>query len=156
LAQNNGGAKEGRAMTNEEVVRNACQVIWSEGQVDRVAEFYHEDFTSDYPMTNWGEGLAGIKNLATEVRVGMPDYREHIDLLIDGGDSIVVQLTIKGTHTGPMSGLPPTGKAVEFRDMTICRVKDGKIIEQRGLSDLLTLYYQLGMVQLPTAGEAVS
>ena len=40
-------------MTNEEIVRNACRVVWTEGDVSRVGEFYAEDFQAHYPITNW-------------------------------------------------------------------------------------------------------
>jgi predicted ester cyclase len=32
-----------------------------------------------------------------------------------------------------MNGMQPTGKAVTFRDVTIPKLRDGKIIEQRPL-----------------------
>ena len=136
-------------MTNEELVRTACQVIWTEGDVSRIGEFYAENFQADYPMTDWGTGLEGAKKLALEIRKGFPDYRERIDELIDAGDRIVVRLTIQGTHKGEYGGLPPTGNSVEFRDVTICRIENGKIVEQSGLSDLLTLFIQLGLIELP-------
>ena len=139
-------------MTNEEIVRTACRVVWSEGQVDRMGEFYADDFKADYPMTDWGVGLAGAMKLAANVRVGLPDYRERIDELFDAGENIIVRLTIQGTHNGPMGGIAPTGKSVEFRDVTILRLRDGKIVEQRGLSDHLTLYRQLGLIELPQPG----
>jgi len=136
-------------MTNADIVREACRVIWTEGDLSRVAEFYSEDFTADYPMTNWGTGIEGIQHLASAQREAFPDYREHIDALYDAGDQIIVKLTIRGTHKGPLPGLPPTGKKIEFRDVTICRVEDGKIVEQSGLSDHLTIYQQLGVIELP-------
>jgi predicted ester cyclase len=80
------------------------------------------------------------------VRVGLPDCREEIKLLIDGGESIVVELLIEGTHTRPMNGMAPTGKAVAFRDITIRRQRGGKIREQRGLSHHLTMFQQLGVI----------
>ena len=61
---------------NAEIVREACQVVWTEAQIDRVAEFHAEDFTADYAFTDWGEGIEGVKVLAASVRVGPPDYRE--------------------------------------------------------------------------------
>ena len=136
-------------MTNEELVRNACQVIWTDGDVSRIGEFYAEDFQANYPMTNWGTGLEGAKNLALEIRAAFPDYRERIDELIDAGDRIIVRLTIQGTHQGDYGGLPATGKSVEFTDVTICRIENGRIVEQSGLSDLLTLFVQLGLIELP-------
>ena len=57
-----------------------------------------------------------------------------------------MELLIEGTHTGPMNGMALTGKAVAFRDVTILKLRDGKIIEQRGLSDYLTMFQQLSMI----------
>jgi steroid delta-isomerase-like uncharacterized protein len=133
-------------MTNEELVRTACKVVWTDGDISRIGEFYAEDYEADYPMTDWGEGLEGIKNLAIEQRRAFPDYREEIDELIDGGDKIVVVLTIRGTNKGPFSGMPATGKSFEIRDVTICTCKDGKIVKQSGLSDYLAAYVQLGII----------
>ena len=136
-------------MTNEDVVRAACQAIWTNGEVDRIGEFYADDFRADYPITNWGEGLAGAKALAMEIREGFPDYREQIDELYCDGNAVIVKLTIRGTHTGPMPNLPPTGKTVEFRDVTICEIENGKIAKQSGLSDYLTMMLQLGAIEMP-------
>ena len=64
------------AMTNEEVVRAACQVVWSDGDVSRAGEFYSDDFKADYPMTNWGMGLEGVKNLARRIVESRSRLRE--------------------------------------------------------------------------------
>ena len=105
-----------------------------------------DDVTADYPFTDWGKGIEGVKALAASVRVGLPDYREEIKPLIDGGDYIVVELLTDGNHTGPINGIEPTGKAVAFLHASIFRLRDGKIIEQRGLSDYLTMFQQLGVL----------
>ena len=132
--------------SNADIVREACHVVWTEGQVDRVEDFYAEAFSADYAFTDWGSGIEGVKALATSVRVGLPDYREEIKLLIDGGEYIAVELLILGTHTGPMNGMEPTGKVVAFPDVTILSLRGGRIIEQRSLSDYLTVFQQLGVI----------
>ena len=63
---------------NEEIVRNAMQVIWNECDISRVGEFYSKDFKADYPHTNWGLGLEGICLLATQVHKDLPNYEENI------------------------------------------------------------------------------
>ena len=124
-----------------DVVREACQVIWSDGDTARVAEFYAEDFEADYPNTDWGEGLAGVAALAEQCRVDLPGYTEHIDELIEAGDEVVVRLTITGTNR-------KTSETVSFRDVSMLTVKDGRITRQRGLTDYLSLYLQLGVIKL--------
>ena len=130
---------------NAEIVREACHVVWTEGEVDRVPEFYAEDFTAGYAFTDWGKGIQGVKALAASVRVGLPDHREEIKPLIDGGEYITVELLIEGRQTG-LVRMEPRGKAVAFRDVTILRLRDGKIIEQRGLSDYLTMFQQPSVI----------
>ena len=55
--------------------------------------------------------------------MGLPDYREEIKLLIDGGEYIVVELLIEGTHAGTINGMEPMGKLVAFRDVPILKLR---------------------------------
>ena len=128
-------------INNEQLVRDAMQTIWNECDVSRVSEFYSDNFEADYPHTDWGNGLEGLCNLATQVHNDLPGYTEHIEQLIDAGDKIVVVLSISGSH-------PVTDDEISFRDVTIITIKDGKIINQRGTGDLLTLYEKLNMITL--------
>jgi predicted ester cyclase len=131
---------------NEQLVRDAMQIIWNECAVSRVSEFYSDDFEADYPHTDWGAGLEGICALATQVHNDLPGYKEHIEQLIDAGDKIIVMLSISGSH-------PVSSDEIIFRDVTVLTIKNGKIISQQGVGDLLTLYEQLGMINLPSNPE---
>lgn len=135
---------------NEKIVRDACHVIWTEGDTNRTSEFYAKDYKADYPFGDgWGVGVDGVKAFADSIRTGFPDYAEEIvDILVDG-DTVAVKLRVTGTHTGPINGIPPTNRKVDFRDMTILKIKDGKITEQSGLTDNLTLFAQIGVLELP-------
>ena len=116
---------------NEQLVRDAMRVIWNQCDISRVSDFYSDNFVADYPHTDWGNGLEGLCNLATQVHNDLPGYTEHIEQLIDAGDKIVVVLSISGAH-------PESGDKISFRDVTILTIKDGKIINQTGVGDLLT------------------
>jgi predicted ester cyclase len=85
--------------------------------------------------------LEGLCNLATQVHNDLPGYTENIDQLIDAGDRIIVILSISGSH-------PVSGDEISFRDVTVLTIKDGKIVNQRGVGDLLTLYEKLNMITL--------
>ena len=133
-------------MKNADIARKAYHFVWNEGQIDRVPEFYSENFKADYAFADWGTGIEGAKALAASVRIGLPGCREEIKLLINGGGYIVVELLIEGTHTGPMNGMEPTGKSVAFRVVTFRKFRDGKIVEQRSLSEYLTMFQQLDVI----------
>ena len=109
--------------TAGEVVREACRVICKVGQVERVPEFYSEDFEADYPMTERGRGLPGVAALAESVRNILPGYAEHIDELVEAGYEVVVRLTITGNE-------PRKGAGVRFRDVSMLTVRNGKICRE--------------------------
>jgi len=44
------------------------------------------------------------------MRVSMSDLVMRVDLMTAEGDKVVILYTGKGTSTGPLSGMPPTGK----------------------------------------------
>ena len=121
---------------SEDIVREAMQVVWTDGDISRVSEFYAESFKADYPFPDWGEGLEGVSALASKVRVDLPGYREDIEELLIADEEVIVVLKISGFH-------PTTNEEVSFRDVTILTLENEKIISQRGLSDLFSLYLKL-------------
>ena len=127
---------------SEDIVREAMQVIWTDGDISRVREFYADNFKADYPFPDWGEGLKGLSALALKVREDLPGYREDIEELLISGNEIIVVLQISGYH-------PSTNEKIDFRDVTILTLENEKIIKQRGLTDLFSLYLKLGLIDLP-------
>jgi predicted ester cyclase len=65
---------------------------------------------------------------------------------------IIVRLAVQGTNLGDYGGIPATGKKVDFRHVTVCRLQSGLIVEQWGLSDNLSLSTQPGLVDAPRIG----
>ena len=69
----------------------------------------------------------------TEVRNAFPDMVFSVNLLIESGDLIVSNWSVKGTHTGAaFYDVAPSGKPVEINGTTILRMRDGKIVEHWG------------------------
>ncbi len=63
------------------------------------------------------------------VLTGMPDVKATISLWVVEDDLVTAVVTFKGTHTGTLLGVAPTGKPVTFSIIDIWRVKDGKLAE---------------------------
>jgi len=69
----------------------------------------------------------------TQVRSAIPDMTFSVDLLIESGDLIVSNWTVRGTHTGtPFYSVGASGRPVEINGTAILRIRDGKIVEHWG------------------------
>jgi steroid delta-isomerase-like uncharacterized protein len=62
------------------------------------------------------------------------------------GDKLVKHWNFKGTHTGVFFGIPATGKTVNIDGVTLVRMQNGKIAEERDFFDNLDFMTQLGLM----------
>jgi predicted ester cyclase len=76
-------------------------------------------------------------------RDAFPDVTVEIDELVADGDRVAVATTFTGTHTGSLMGVEPTGRRVSVTGIDIVRVEGGRIVEHRGLTDVVGLMRQL-------------
>ncbi|WP_433304961.1 ester cyclase [Actinoplanes sp. CA-030573] len=58
-------------------------------------------------------------------------------------DNKRVVAAFRGTHTGELWGLPPSGNRVEWSFIDIMRVRDGKIVEHWTSMDMEALRAQM-------------
>ena len=85
----------------------------------------------------------------------MPDSEGTVTGAIDGGDSAVLEVTWRGTFTGPWStpegDVEPTGKQQTSRACIVTTLQDGRIKETRQYFDSMALMTQLGLLPTPAA-----
>lgn len=75
-----------------------------------------------------------------------PDLVMTVNDIVAEGDRVAVRWTATGTNTGEGKGLPATGKRVTATGMTFWRMKEGKIAEEWGVVDMLSVMKQLGLL----------
>ncbi|MDX2170516.1 MAG: ester cyclase [Deltaproteobacteria bacterium] len=63
-----------------------------------------------------------------ELTGAFPDLRMTVEDVIEQGPKVAVRWRVNGTHTGPLAGLPATGRAVSARGLTWLELADGKIV----------------------------
>ena len=80
------------------------------------------------------------------------DTQFAIEEQIAEGDRVATRVTMRSVHNrGTFQGLPPSGKQIESRAVTIERIRDGKIVERRVTHDWLGIMQQLGLLPPPQA-----
>ena len=84
-----------------------------------------------------------------------PDCYHVIDDQVADADNVVTRITFHGTHTGPLMGIPPTGKKVVMGGISWFRMSNGLIAEEWTHFDRLGMMVQLGVVPAPPAGASL-
>jgi predicted ester cyclase len=97
-------------------------------------------------------GLNAFKRYVQLVRDAFPDFHNTIEEMIVEGDRVAARLTYRGTHRGPLFGIAPAGRAVQYSGVALFRIRAGKIVDGWVLGDTLGLMRQLGAVPDPAAG----
>ena len=145
-----GGVTGGTQQDNETLVR-AVYDAYNDRAFDRVRDLV----TDDVELVNvaFGEtfrGPEGQRQFMENWAAAFPDSRIEVTKVIDGGDSVVVEFTGRGTHTGPLRApageIAPTRKRVEVKFCEVHEVENGKIARGRSYFDSATMLRQLGLI----------
>jgi predicted ester cyclase len=78
-----------------------------------------------------------------------PDIHFRVDDLLAEGDLVAARVTVTGTHQGEFMGIPATGRSVEVDVMDFVSYRDGKGTAHWGVSDMVSLLQQLGVMPPP-------
>jgi steroid delta-isomerase-like uncharacterized protein len=137
---------------NKVIARRFIQV-WGQGSLDTLDELAAANLSVYYPVLNKPMyGPEAFKRFLIRTHLAVPDAAiESLDEIAEG-DKVVVRWTARGTPKGVFLGIPPTGKQVIWTGITIYRIADGKVVEERGEEDALGLMQQLGVI--PARREA--
>ena len=94
------------------------------------------------------EGPEQIIELFKGWKTAFPDAAGTVTSAVASGSTAVLEVTWKGTHTGPLetaSGtIPPSGKRQETPAAIFSTFEGGKIKESRHYFDSMTLLKQIG------------
>jgi len=121
------------------------------GNFDLFKEVVSAENVEHDPAPGQVAGPEGYRMFFSRMRTAFPDFNAALETMVADDDSIAFAYTLTGTHTGPLMGIPATGKKVRIRGVQISKFKDGKMVERWGSSDELGLLQQLGVMEAPKA-----
>ncbi len=91
-------------------------------------------------------GIDSAKAYYANYLTGFSDIAFTIKDVFGQGDKLVKYWNFKGTHTGVFFGIPATGETVSIDGVTLVRMENGKIAEERDFFDNLEFSQQLGLI----------
>jgi len=78
-----------------------------------------------------------------------PDYSHAVEDVFAKGNRVAIRILQKATQKGELEGVPFTGNKIEYYQITIMEVQDGKVQKWWIVEDNLGMYQQLGMELKP-------
>lgn len=95
------------------------------------------------------DGEAEVRRYFEDTRAAFPDQRNELIALYHTDDGVIVELWLRGTHKGPLRGIPPTGKTFESRVVAFFLFEGEQLVCERVYFDAATILAQLGLVAAP-------
>lgn len=129
---------------NKATVRRYLEEAWNKGNVGIIDELMANDYARYMSGTASPLDREWQKQRISAFRKGLPDLHLSIEDMIAEGDRVVFRITIRGTHQGPLMGVPATGKQVTVTAIDVARFTNGKIAEHWSQMDSSGLMQQLG------------
>jgi steroid delta-isomerase-like uncharacterized protein len=129
--------------------RRFFEEVWGQGNLAVIEELTAPSFIDHNAPPSLPPGLDGLKQFVVMYRSAFPDLRVSVEDLIAEGDKVVIRWTAHGTNTGPLFGMPATGKVATISGITIERKVDGKTVEGWNNFDQLGVLQQLGVIPGP-------
>jgi predicted ester cyclase len=99
-------------------------------------------------------GPAGTLASGAWMRSAFSDLRFPILGFAEGDDQVWVRLRMQGRHTGPFvrfrngkldQAIPPTGREIDFEQVHMVQIRNGRVAGHEAVRDDMTLLAQLGV-----------
>lgn len=144
-------AEESRA-----IFHRIIDELWNQQKLDVADELFAAD--SDSPSApGIPPGPEGVKMIAGMFLTAFPDLKVDIEIDIAEDDMVGGRLRQRGTHSGPMVSpqgtIPATGKPVNFTEVAMMRIADGKVVRSWYWTDMIGLLTQIGVIGGPPSAR---
>ena len=131
---------------NEEFVA-ALMAAWNSHDAQRVAQFY----SSSYEGVDIGQvapmrGPAEVQDYFERFYTAFPDAQLTVDSVVADADRCAVAWTAHGTHKGKLMNIPPSGKAVSVRGVSMLTTAGGKVVRALTVWDMAGLLRAIGLL----------
>jgi predicted ester cyclase len=122
------------------------------GNVESIRQYIAADFFTYSPPAHEPSATDIYYDLGSDLMTGFPDLKVTVEDLKADGDILKGSLTLSGTKTGDLWGVPPTGKSVSWTTAVSIRSVNGQLavnLDGLVLPELLGVLRQIDLVNPP-------
>jgi ketosteroid isomerase-like protein len=139
---------------NERIIRHLYDVAEKQDSAGFTALFASDGYFYDVSAGQKYYG-ANIGQVVDIYARAFPDMHRALEKVIDAGDTIIVELSLNGTHKGPLAlpagTIAPTNKEIHTPCCDVFVLKDGKVASFHCYTAATILMAQLGLLGNPGA-----
>lgn len=128
---------------NKDVVLRTHNEFWNRGKYELADELYADEYFNTFLCEVQTHGKQGMIDFTKKHKAAFPDWTERVVDIFAEGDRVVARYVSTGTHEGEFEGIPATGKKVKVNEVSIYKLHNGKVVEQWGFPDGVSLFKQL-------------
>lgn len=120
---------------------------WNNHDVAQLTELCAAEYEGvDVSQKQDQHGAEGICQMAARYWHAFPDLQFLEEGSVAEGDKLALFWTIQGTHRGELMKIPPTGKRVQVRGVSLLTLESGKIRRALYLWDVAGFLRALGLL----------
>ncbi|HEY7432623.1 MAG TPA: TcmI family type II polyketide cyclase [Streptosporangiaceae bacterium] len=141
------------AQRNKDVVRLVTEKGFNEGDLAGITQYFTPDYEVHAPgVPPLPPGAGAFHAAVTLWREAFPDIHVTVEDMVCEGAKVYCRFTTRGTHTGPLMGIPATGKQVTVYEMSCHRLSAGKVAESWIGDNVPSILHQVGALTPPQPG----
>ena len=141
-------APEQKAGSTTDLALEYLEAAWNRVDLAALDALARGDLEVSYPLVpEVVRGREAFTQVLASMQAGLPDLYFAFRHVATEGSCAVFSWNASGTHTGPLLGIPPTGRVVQWTGLSVVEVADGRVTRDWGEENALSLFRQLGVVQ---------
>lgn len=120
---------------------------WNSHNVEQVMGYYAPDYEGiDVGQSNPVHGPDGKREVVLTYLRAFPDLHFALEKIVIEGNTVVLSWIATGTHNGPFMHIPPTGRPVHVRGVSMLTIENGQIDRALYVWDVACLLRHIGML----------
>jgi steroid delta-isomerase-like uncharacterized protein len=142
--------------TTEKNLRKWMEHVLAENRRDleRLIDTLAEDAVYEIvPLKKFWRGKEEIREFYHMLWTAMPDVKLDLRSRVADENYVVEESHVHGTHTGPLFGIPPSGRYIEFDLVIYFPFRDGEIMGERMYLDVNSITGQVSEMKDVPAQE---
>ena len=134
-------------MENSQTLISALLDAWNAHDTERLKTFFDPQYEGvDVANPGLQRGVTEAQQRIETYLRAFPDLNFTLDDTVLQGAQVVLMWTAHGTHRGVFMHIPPTGRRVVVRGISVLTMKDDKILRGYYMWDVAGLLRAIGLL----------